>query len=73
MGYKQHQYGRVTSRFDVGMGLSLYGGQNIWSSFTLFFSYILVLSGKEFILFIVACAVFCLGFEVKGVENRGMF
>lgn len=72
MGYKQHQCGRITSRFDVGMGLSLYNGQNIRSSFALFFSYVLVLPGKELILFIVACLVFWFGFEVKGVENTGV-
>lgn len=72
MGYKQHQYGRLTSRFGVGMGLSIYIGRNIWSTFTLFFSSVLVLSGKELILFIVSCEVFCFGFEVKGVENTGV-
>lgn len=72
MGYKQ-QCGRITSRFDVGMGLSLYNGQNMWSSFALFFSYVLVLSGKELILFIVASVMFCFGFEMKGVENTGVF
>lgn len=73
VGYKQRQCGRITSRFDLGMGLALYNGQNIWFSFALFFSYVLVLSGKELILFMVACAVFCFRFEVKGVENTGMF
>lgn len=55
---KKHQCGRVTSGFDTGMGLSLYNGQNIWSSFTVFFNCVLVLSGKELSLFVEACMVF---------------
>lgn len=72
VGYKKHQCGRVTSGFDTGMGLSLYNGQNIWSSFTVFFNCVLVLSEKELSLFVEACMVFSWMWG-KELKTQGCF